>query len=208
MRCTRAQQWMAAVVDGEVSLRRRRALDRHLAACAVCRREQVATERLLAALGALPGEAVVPARLEQDTLRRVRVAAAEGEELAAERGWWGALRLPAFALAGAAVLALGVGLLREAGPGRGGAPAAEKRVARGAGAEHGAPVAPPARSEVANRPRVTPPPRDPPPELAAAPDLFVNLPILRNMEKLDNFEAIRTTTIEDAPPAPGERSNG
>jgi hypothetical protein len=51
--------------------------------------------------------------------------------------------------------------------------------------------------------RSVPPPSEPPAELAAAPDLFVDLPILRNMEKLEHFEAISTTTLDD-----GDQSNG
>ena len=43
----------------------------------------------------------------------------------------------------------------------------------------------------------TTPPAEPPPELAAAPELFMNLPIIRNMEKLEHFEAI--TMVELAP---------
>jgi hypothetical protein len=54
-----------------------------------------------------------------------------------------------------------------------------------------------------------PVPVEPPAELAARPDLFVEMPILRNMEKLDHFEAIRTTTVEDTPAPSGEApSNG
>jgi anti-sigma factor RsiW len=33
MRCGRTQQMMTAAVDGELSVRRRRALDAHLAGC-------------------------------------------------------------------------------------------------------------------------------------------------------------------------------
>ena len=47
-------------------------------------------------------------------------------------------------------------------------------------------------------------PAEPPPELAAAPELFMELPILRNLEKLEHFEAIRTTTLDDG----GAQSNG
>ena len=47
-------------------------------------------------------------------------------------------------------------------------------------------------------------PAEPPPELAAAPELFVDLPLLRNMEKLEHFETIRTTTLDDGE----EQSNG
>lgn len=41
-------------------------------------------------------------------------------------------------------------------------------------------------------------PNEPPPELIARPDLFRDLPILQNMEKLQNYDAIETTTV-DAP---------
>src|SRR5213594_1748584 len=54
MRCQRARKWMTAAVDGELSPRRRRALDGHLAACAACRRELAVTERMLTALEGLP----------------------------------------------------------------------------------------------------------------------------------------------------------
>src|SRR5690349_1169716 len=99
MRCHRAQRLMTAAVDGELSPVRRGQLDRHLAACESCRRELGATERVLTALEALPAEAEVPIRLEQDTLRRVRLAAAEPEERAERRGWRSWVPLPAFALA-------------------------------------------------------------------------------------------------------------
>jgi hypothetical protein len=42
-------------------------------------------------------------------------------------------------------------------------------------------------------------PSQPPPELAARPDLFVDLPMLRNLERLEHFEAIQTTTLDDEP---------
>ena len=48
-------------------------------------------------------------------------------------------------------------------------------------------------------------PSEPPPDLAARPDLFVDLPMLRNLERLEHFEAIQTTTLEGQD---GERSNG
>jgi hypothetical protein len=52
---------------------------------------------------------------------------------------------------------------------------------------------------------------EPPPDLAAAPEKFMNLPILRNMEKLEHFEAIQTTTLDDesgSPPGKEPPSNG
>ena len=109
MRCHRARKWMTAAVDGELSPRRRRALDGHLAACAACRRELAVTERMLAALEGLPMEAAVSARLEQATLRRVRLAAADEAERAPASRWARWLPLPAFALATAAVLVLALG---------------------------------------------------------------------------------------------------
>ena len=48
-------------------------------------------------------------------------------------------------------------------------------------------------------------PSEPPPDLAARPDLFVDLPMLRNLDRLEHFEAIQTTTLEGQD---GERSNG
>src|SRR5207245_3616885 len=98
MRCQRARKWMTAAVDGELSPRRRRALDGHVVVCAACRRELGVTERMLAALEGLPTEAPVSASLEQATLRRVRLAA-EGEEErapASRRKLWHTL--PVYAL--------------------------------------------------------------------------------------------------------------
>jgi hypothetical protein len=48
-------------------------------------------------------------------------------------------------------------------------------------------------------------PDDPPAELAARPDLFVNLPMLRNLDKLQHFDAIQTTTLDGHE---GDQSNG
>lgn len=207
MRCERAQQWMTAAIDGELSPRRRRALDRHLAGCESCGRELVATERMLAAVAALPMETEVPARVEQDTLRRVRVLAAAESEASRWHGWR-AFRLPAFALASAMALALAVGVMRESGgPPVGMDPATP--VGRVAVAP--APSAVPPAAESPEDLVASAPPAEPPGELAARPDLFVELPILRNLEKLENFDAIYTTTVEDQPTVPGggeEQSSG
>jgi anti-sigma factor RsiW len=211
MRCGRAQQLMTAAVDGELAPRRRRALDRHLDGCAACRRELADTERMLAALEALPREAAVSAAVEQTTLRRVRVLAAEEAERAAARSWWRWWQVPAFAAASAAVVALALGILWRGADSpdlgvvmptpRGDA----QVVARAPVPQIAQPVLPPEK----RKPRGALPP-DPPPALAAAPDLFMDLPILRNMEKLEHFEAIQTTTLGDQPGAPGpdERSSG
>jgi anti-sigma factor RsiW len=195
---------MTAAVDGELSPRRRRAFDAHLAACEPCRRELATTARMLSVLEALPAEAPVAEGLEQATLRRVRHAAAEEQERD-RSGWWRAFRLPVVAIATAAVAVVALGILRYAPDAP---PPAAVTPSRGTGADRvaRAPATPaPTRTARAARPNL------PPPELAAAPDKFMNLPILRNLEKLDNFEAIQTTTLDDEPATPGgepQPSNG
>jgi len=204
MRCRRAQRWMVAAVDGELSPRRRRMLEGHAASCSECRRELVATGAVLQRVAGLAAECEVPSPLEQATLRRVRLLAAAEAEQSAERGWWTAFRAPALALATAVVAIVVVGLTRGTGDRQAVMPRAldQRRVAAQA----------PAREKprvVASRERPAAKaaeslPAEPPPELAAAPELFMELPILRNMEKLEHFEAIRTTTLDDG----GEQSNG
>ena len=190
MRCGRAQKSLIAALDGELSPRRRQALDRHLAGCAACRGELATTERVLAALDARPAEAPVSVALEQATLRRVRLAA-DGDTAVA---WWRRLPLPALVVA-TAVLVLAVGIVRRTGPVPPPAPSGD-RVARTFVPK---PTARPAPQAGARR---SPPPSEPPAELAAAPDKFMNLPILRNLEKLEHFEAIQTTTLDDDPSTP------
>ena len=193
MRCQRAQKWMTAAVDGELSPRRRRALDGHLAACAACRRELAVTERMLTALEGLPMEAAVSARLEQATLRRVRLAAADEAERAPASRWTRWLPLPAFALATAAVLVLAIGIVRRTGevPGAPAVRPAPKVDARDAAQAQ----RPPRRIAKAL-------PAEPPAKLAEAPDLFVDMPIIRNLDKMTHFEAIQTTTLDDEPATP------
>ncbi len=45
-------------------------------------------------------------------------------------------------------------------------------------------------------------PAEPPAKLAEAPDLFVDMSIIRNLDKLTHFEAIQTTTLDDEPATP------
>ena len=197
MRCQRARKWMTAAVDGELSPRRRRALDGHLAACAACRRELAVTERMLTALEGLPMEAAVSPRLEQATLRRVRLAAADEAERAPASRWRRWVPLPAFALATAAVLVLAIGIVRRPGGGPG-TPAL--RPAPTAVAKRGAPAPPSPLSPPHRFAKALP--AEPPAKLAEAPDLFVDMPIIRNLEKLTHFEAIQTTTLDDEPATP------
>jgi hypothetical protein len=211
MRCTRAQQWMTAALDRELDPRRRRAFDRHVASCGPCAREMARTARLLEHVGTFPAEAPVPARLEQDTLRRVRLLAAAEAERPARR-WWPAL--PAVAVAGLATIALAIGLTRQSEGPRPAPASAPQRVARApvppvpGRVERPTPPAPRGRAPRPDQPVASPPP-EPPPELAAAPDLFMELPILRNLEKLQHYEDIRTTTLDgQTAPGGGEHTNG
>jgi len=196
MRCGRAQKLLTAAVDGELSPGRRTALDRHLAGCPVCRTELTTTDRMLRALEALPIAAPVPDALEQATLRRVRVLAAEEGDRAATSGWRTWLPLPALALT--AVLVLAIAITRTSDD-RGSTPVvpAPERVAR----------ARPARPNL--RAVAVAPPSEPPPALAAAPELFVDLPMLRKLDRVKHFEAIQTTTLDDETPSGEEApSNG
>jgi hypothetical protein len=204
MRCARAQALMTAAVDGELTPRRRGALDRHLAGCEGCRRELATTARVLTALETLSMEAAVPEALEHATLRRVRVAAAEESLRPATARWRIWLSLPAFAVATAAVVVLAFGIMRLTGD----APAGPGMSHPKAAPQHAAPPGPIARLP-GRIPPPKAPPAEPPPELAAAPDKFMNLPILKNLEKLEHFEAIQTTTLDDETPSGGETpSNG
>lgn len=193
---------MVAAADGEVGRWRRRALDRHLARCTTCRGDEARTGRILAALDALPFEHQVPGRLEQDVLRRVRVLASDEAEHRhpLDVTTWMRAFVPALGIGAVALLAYTV--VRNPPPSgsslRAGAPS--RIVAE----------APRAPARVAVRPPRTPLTGDPPPALAAQAELFIDLPILRNLEKLEYFDAIATTDGDDGanPPASDGPSNG
>jgi len=190
MRCGQAQKLMTAAVDSEITTARRRDLDAHVAACAECRDELRATEALFAALGRLPQEAEVPALVESATIRRMRIAAAEERERKERRwAWLPVPVIPVLAAAGVVTLALVI-TLRPGGEGRALRPATPDTstplLARAADPTP-TPAAPKRGTTVVAE--VTPP-SEPPPDLAAAPELFMNLPVIRSMEKLEHFEAI------------------
>ena len=194
MRCGPAQKLIVAAVDGEITPDRRRDLDEHVAACAECRTELHATEALLGALDRLPQEADVPPLVEAATIRRMRLAAAEEQERKERR--WGWISAPVLAAAGVTVLVLTINLRRgieEGLPGPG--PAARVAPATRQVARMPDP-APAPEEEVAVAAVEVAPPTEPPPDLAAAPDLFMNLPIIRNMEKLEHFEAITMVELQ------------
>ena len=196
MRCGHAQKLIVAAVDGELTPERRRDLDAHVATCTECRAELHATQALFGALGSLPQEAEMPALVESATIRRMRLAAAEERERKDRR--WGWFSAPVLAAAGVVVLALVINLRPggEQGSPRPATPAASggRQLAR---VSDPVPAPAAAKRETAVAVANVAPPSEPPPDLAAAPELFMNLPIIRNMEKLEHFEAI--TMVDLAP---------
>ena len=213
---------MVEALEETLAPRRRRALDDHLAACPSCRQEIETTKRLFGFLDALPIEADVPARLEQATLRAVRIAAAEETERKAEGApgfRWFRVMVPAFAAAATVAVAL---------------VATQRSTPTPSPASSGPTMAKPTRAQVAkaaprskpeSEPRVVaaakPTPREARPQLAAVPvdlpvelsersDLLFALPMLHNLDKLEHFEKIQTTVLDDGTSQPsGEAdSNG
>ena len=204
MRCRTAQTWIVAARDGELTDRQRRALDRHLAECGACRAEQVSLEGVLSALDALEPAREVPARLEADVFRQVRGLAAAGGPAWTLPEW---LRRGVPAMAAMAVVALAVIGVRssEVAVPRPNVTVAERprvatpaRAPAVAKAETDAPV-------VARRAKSRAP-IDPPEELASRPDLFVDLPMLREFDKMQHFDAI--ATMEDADGGEAPSPNG
>ena len=187
---------------GELSGRRLQRLTKHMDGCAGCRREWQAYTALDRVLGSLPLEAALPPRLEQVTLRNARLAEAEATN--GRRRW---LTVAAPALAATAVVVVAARLsLQDTEP----APAPAQATPAHAG------TAPPARApaRVAERAPAPAPspapgspqrrrvargvPSEPPPELAARPDLFINLPLLRNLDKVQHYDAIQTIAVDGA----------
>ena len=208
MRCRTAQTWIVAARDGELEARQRRALDRHLAECGACRAEQVSIEGVLAALDALEPAREVPARLEADVLRQVRGLAAEG----AGGGWalpeW--LRRGVPAIAATAVVAVAVVGMRSS---QVDVPVTRVPVTVAARPRATAPAPAPATAIAKAEPapaaarRVkSRAPIDPPAELASRPDLFVDLPMLRELDKMQHFDSIATMEDTDGGEAPSPNS--
>src|SRR2546428_13023507 len=195
MRCRRAQRWMVAAVDGELAPRRRRMLEDHVGSCPACRRDLAGTGEVLERVAGLATQCEVPSRLEQATLRRVRLLAAAEEERSAARGWWAGLRAPALALATAAVAIVAVALTRGAGD--------RQPVTSRALDQHRVATQAPAREKprmIASSERRAPkaaekPPLEPPAELAAPPHLFIEVPLPPNTWKPAAFEAPCTLSL-------------
>lgn len=212
MRCATARRRLTEVVLGEASPRQRAMVSRHLEGCGACREELRRTERLIRALAVLP-HGPLPAGLEGKTLGRIRVLAADTAHAGAWRQLrrWAGFGLPA--LAAAAVLFVTV-RSEDAADLVPGERVAAKAVPTIAGEidepmRHAAPSVGRKSAQVArSTPKTTPAPmpREDPPvdvrpelpdELLARPDLFVDLPMLTQMEKLENYDAIVGVDLPD-----------
>jgi len=188
MRCRTAQTWIVAARDGELGERQRRTLDRHLAECGACRAEQVSLEGVLTALDALEPAREVPARLEADVLRQVRGLAADGAAPTWTLPQWVRRGFPAIAATAVVALAVvGVRSSEVATP-----DARTKMVAaeRPRVTAPAAPVIAKAAAPVVARRAKERAPVDPPAELASRPELFIDLPMIRELEKMQHFDAI------------------
>jgi hypothetical protein len=155
----------------------------------------VAIDDVLAALDRLPEQTEVPARLEQEIMRRVRALASEPDADASPASRW--LRVLTPALAAGAVAAAAVFGLRTVADRD---PTVRVSAPVGVATRHDAPPA------VARRAK-TRIPDEPPAELASRAELFVDLPMLRDLDKLQHFDSIATMDDDptDAVPPP---SNG
>ena len=190
---------MMVALAGELSGRRSQRLTKHMDGCAGCRREWEAYTALDRVLGSLPLEAALPPRLEQVTLRDARLAEAEATK---SGGRWLGVAIPA--LAATAVLAVAVRLsLQDTEPAP--TPAAPTRAVTapparvpGRVAERAPAPAPSAAASPQRRRVARGVPKEPPPELAERPDLFINLPLLRNLDKVQHYEAIQTIAVDGA----------
>jgi putative zinc finger protein len=190
MRCRTARRSLLAARDGELAPVEREALDAHVGACETCRALAGETARLHRALAAMPQRADVPSGLAEATLRRVRAEVADAD---APRGawWWMAAPLAA-GLAGVVIWHTW--------------PAAVIPPQRPATASRKTEPAPAAPNQVASKaapaPAASGPAEaEPPPQVAQSLDLYLDMPILENMEKLQNYDAIRTVDV-------GEGENG
>ena len=208
---------MVEALENTLAPRRHRALDDHMAACPSCRQESETTERLFGALDALPMEAEVPARLEQATLRAVRIAAAEEAERRAERApgfRWFRVMVPAFAAAATVAVALVATQRSVPAPTSSTATTSKPAAPQVAKAAPSKPRSEPrvvaaAKPAPRERTQVAAAPVDLSAELSERPDLLFALPMLHNLDKVEHFEKIQTTVIDDdTGPSGDSDSNG
>jgi hypothetical protein len=187
MRCRTARRSLLAARDGELAPVEREALDAHLSVCEACHALAGETARLHRALAAMPQRADVPPGLAEATLRRVRAEMAD--DAPARGAWWWMAAPLAAGLAGVAMWHTWPTTVVAPSPSATAslsgesAAAAPKRLAS-------KPMPAPSASGAADT-------ATPPPQVADALDLFLDMPILENMEKLQNYDAIRTVDVGD-----------
>ena len=187
MGCRTARRSLLAARDGELAAAEREALDAHLGDCQACRALAEETTRLHRALAAIPQSAALPPGLAEATLRRVRAELAD--EAPVRGAWWWMAAPLAAGLAGVVIWHTWPSTLAPPPPvapaNRPAEPAARapERLAS-------KPVTAPAPATVVDAPA-------PPPQVAEALDLYLDMPILENLEKLQNYDAIRTVDVGD-----------
>ena len=186
MRCRTARRSLLAARDGELAPAEREALGAHLSGCEGCRALAGETARLHRALAAMQQRAEVPPGLAEATLRRVR---AEVVDERAPRGawWWMAAPLAA----GLAGVVMWHAWPAAVVPPQQQAAMSPKEPAATAPKQVASKAAPAATAgEAADA-------AEPPPQIAQSLDLYLDMPILENMEKLQNYDAIRTVDVTD-----------
>jgi len=179
-------------VEAGAAVSEAKELEAHVRECADCRQEHHRTRRLTEALARLPGDASVGAHLEAATMRQVHGVL---DTQRRRRPWTQLARwLPAPALATLAATLMVVWW-------RPSAPEVPSLGIDGSIARLESPTQvppePPVTPTDAN-PAVRRDHAEPPAELAAALEMFLEMPILENMEKLQNYEIIKTTDLGEA----------
>jgi hypothetical protein len=189
--CAQISGELVAFLDGELPDAERRPIASHVATCLGCRRELdrlTATQRLVNGLSAIePGPGFAAQfwqRMEAEPTQ-----ARPGRRTRRSPAWV----LPA--LAAAAVLTVALQFLTMSPGPPVGPVTRDRRVVQ-------APLTPPGAATIAPESATKPDtgllanvddlrPEDLPPELLEHPELFLRLPVVRRLETLEHFEAVR-----------------
>jgi anti-sigma factor RsiW len=190
--CEQIGAELVAFLDGELADGERRPVATHVATCLVCRRELerlTATQRLVSGLAAIEPASDFGARFWQRLeAEPMRVRRDRRSRRALD---WA---LPALAAAAVLTVALQFLLTPAAPPTRPGTrerrivQAPEARPKTAAAVAKDSPTKP-AAGQLANVNDLRP--EDVPPELRDHPELFLRLPVVRRLQTLEHFEAVR-----------------